>query len=401
MRKILTLFSFLFFLCFLLGSCGNYWQSLFGSIPLAGQASLSGRVLEKETKLPIEGAVVRCGGSATTSQADGSYRFSHLPLGYHSLSVQHKLYRSISFSQFPIKEGANQHYFHLELAVPLITEDITTPTVWEEEEYVIAGKIKVTAELVISPGTKVYFRKKAALSVVQGKLIARSFSPSRPIVFTSFSSSPSQPNWRGISLFSAEGIFENCQVELAYIGLEIIKSEEKRIEIKNSVFQNNDLGMRIERSSAIIENTLICRNHGDGLRISGAGENTAQLWYCQLKNNGEIGISCLGSSVVICQTQVSHNQRNGIFCSPARRGMENQIQILDTQIIGHPHYAIDGHPKGPFWQNFDYITVERCFIKDNCSDLRVSQDPNFKNPATSGSESSQTQCRTGIEVRVE
>ncbi len=175
--------------------------------------------------------------------------------------------------------------------------EIKTDTTWHGKMRVEGGTLVVHpgATLTIAPGTTVRFAKDSGL-MVRGKIIAKGM-PDALITFTSIDKK--KPGaWGEVALESASGsIISNCVFEYGKWGLHIhfthvevkncrfrnIKLGGLRFmsgfpEIRDNVFEDNELGIRMRIASGIIERNIITRNkHGIYVK-----ERTIKL---KIKNN--------------------------------------------------------------------------------------------------------------------
>lgn len=145
---------------------------------------------------------------------------------------------------------------------------IDRDTLWRGN-ITINGRVSIKrgATLLIDPGTVVRFNKLDRDNnnigdgeiMVQGRIIARGTKDSR-IIFESADKNPGAKDWSYILLLATGGdsVFEYCEFRHAFSGLQAIYSS---VSIKDCLFEDNDEGIRLTRSDAVIRHNSFLNNH--------------------------------------------------------------------------------------------------------------------------------------------
>jgi hypothetical protein len=166
----------------------------------------------------------------------------------------------------PLPKGTGDSYV---LKAPDV---IDHDTVWSGE-VLIEGALLVarTATLRIAPGTVIRFKRidrdgdgvgDGELRVL-GRIIARG-TPDKPIRFMSAEDEPRPGDWSYLLLFTSgeQNVIEHTVVEHAFSGIQVHFS---RAIISDSIFRNNNEGIRFGRAELVIVHNEI-RNNDVGIR---------------------------------------------------------------------------------------------------------------------------------------
>jgi hypothetical protein len=141
---------------------------------------------------------------------------------------------------------------------------------WDGEIFIEKDLlIPANVELIIKPGTKIYFNKADSSRtepifllpeneiLIRGKMIAKG-TPKNPIIFTIKSEKPSNKDWGGIVVDKGLLIMDNCIVNFASSGITAISGE---IQLSNSKLTNNYTALSIfENVKGSIKNLQIDSN---------------------------------------------------------------------------------------------------------------------------------------------
>ena len=147
-----------------------------------------------------------------------------------------------------------------------------------------AGQVKIQGDVVLAkgsrltilPGTEVVFYPAGnndrfvthphfpgSELIVLGQIIAEG-SPEQPIVFRYVDETAPPGSWGGVNLMqNLDSSFENVVFRQADSA---IHSQESRVYIEQSLFENNLVAIRFHSSEILIENNLI-RDNGTGIRF--------------------------------------------------------------------------------------------------------------------------------------
>jgi parallel beta-helix repeat protein len=196
---------------------------------------------------------------------------------------------------------------------------ITLDTVWDlsNSTYYIEGNITVDygVNLTIEPGVEVKFNGFYNL-YIEGNLSAVGNS-SKPIIFTSNSTSPGPRNWSSVQI-NKTGYAEikYCNITYANYGISISESSFEN-DIQNNIISNNWMGVRIYDSlNNTIKNNNISDNYNHGTFLSYSSGNNIQDNY--LSNNGKLGIGNglhlhYSSYNAILNNDIWNNNYRGIY----------------------------------------------------------------------------------------
>jgi hypothetical protein len=175
--------------------------------------------------------------------------------------------------------------------------------------------VKRGVTLTIGPGTVISFTKldrdkngigEGAI-MVEGRIVARGNRKNR-IIFTSVSEKPGAKDWAYIMVMTAgpESIFEYCEFQYAFTGLQIQYSDAK---ITDCFFNKNHEGLRFNSSDLVVEHNSF------------------------LNNDVGIGFARLDGKTVIRNNIVSNNNVGVLFMS----SHENSSYFKKSQkIVGMP-----------------------------------------------------------------
>jgi hypothetical protein len=175
------------------------------------------------------------------------------------------LFVNLSCASIYLVDGSKQ-------VVTIGNEIIKRDTLWQGT-IIVDGMVKLAkgATLWLAPGTRVefVFRDKNQDGIgdngifVNGQLIAEG-SREQNIVFTSHSNPPAPASWGEIIIEYSKGSkFKFCRFEYAHWALHMHFS---KVEINQSVFENNEGGLRFRSGPVAIRNNLI-RHNKTGLRF--------------------------------------------------------------------------------------------------------------------------------------
>ncbi|MBW2452669.1 MAG: right-handed parallel beta-helix repeat-containing protein [Deltaproteobacteria bacterium] len=174
---------------------------------------------------------------------------------------------------FSLPAGCRQ-----EKNVPVIRGDLTGNIVWSGLVQ-IAGDVILTdgSSLVIQPGTRIQFLPSEADSntfvehpyfpaselIVRGRLLAIG-TAEQPIVFESADPMSGPGAWGAINVEgSPEAVFEYCHFLQADSA---VHSRDSQVYIEQSLFEDNQVGIRFHSSQILIENNLL-RNNQTAIRF--------------------------------------------------------------------------------------------------------------------------------------
>lgn len=144
---------------------------------------------------------------------------------------------------------------------------IREDTTWSGE-IIIEGVVVVgrKATLTIEPGTTVRFKRvdSNADSIgdseirVLGRLLAEG-TPARPIRFESAEMNPGPKDWSYLLIFTSgrKSSIANCEFRHAFSGVQVHFSTA---EIRNSLFEDNNEGLRFGRARLVIEENRFLHN---------------------------------------------------------------------------------------------------------------------------------------------
>jgi len=148
----------------------------------------------------------------------------------------------------------------------IIKENIT----WDGEIFIEKDLlIPPNVELIIKPGTKIYFDKAESSRtepifllpeneiLIRGKMIAKGTSE-KPIIFTIKTEKPSNKDWGGIVVDKGLLIMDNCMVNFASSGITALSGE---IHLNNLRLTHNYTALYLfENVNGSIKNLLIDSN---------------------------------------------------------------------------------------------------------------------------------------------
>lgn len=123
--------------------------------------------------------------------------------------------------------------------VVIVSENITTPTTWVSSKvYVIEYGIYIDANLTIEPGTTIKFKSGTWLSFggTENMTLTANGTVDKPIVFTSYSSTPAAGAWQG--LWFENHVLSNSSMsycEVRYAG----ESNYHALTINRKISMNN------------------------------------------------------------------------------------------------------------------------------------------------------------------
>ena len=131
--------------------------------------------------------------------------------------------------------------------VVTVTEDITENMTWEAGNiYVIDGTLNINGvTLTIEPGTVVKFKAGAEIKIgqsTQGSVLIANGTDEKPILFTSFATSPDKGDWNGLYFYdgtASSTSMKYCIVEYAgnYSSYGSINMASCEITIENSIIR--------------------------------------------------------------------------------------------------------------------------------------------------------------------
>ncbi len=198
---------------------------------------------------------------------------------------------------------------------------LTGDILWSDQVHV-RGDVELVegGRLTILPGTEVLFHPAGeddrftehpnfpgSELIVRGRLIAEG-TPERPIVFRHVDPTAPPGSWGGIN------IVESFDTSFAYVHIRqadsAIHSQDSRVYIEQSLFEENLVAIRFHTSQILIENNLI-RNNGSGVRF-----HFGQPVICKndIVNNGKgIFITSHPRNYLIENNTIVNNARNVVL----------------------------------------------------------------------------------------
>ena len=198
----------------------------------------------------------------------------------------------------------------LRLADVVISRDET----WSGEVE-ITGTVVVRRgiTLTIAPGTTVRFVKvnwnsddigESELRVL-GRLVAKG-TAEQPIHFRSAEKKPNPSDWAYILVYAADGVsvLDHCVIEHAFTGLQVHFSQAA---VTNSVFRDNNEGIRFGRAELTIEHNDIDGNHY-GIRHTRL-EGPVAIRYNLIRRN-DVGIFLVPSNQNVPDFAASYARRD-------------------------------------------------------------------------------------------
>ncbi|KKQ51308.1 MAG: hypothetical protein US70_C0019G0013, partial [Parcubacteria group bacterium GW2011_GWD2_38_11] len=164
--------------------------------------------------------------------------------------------------------------------------EIKTPTTWTKESspYIIKSSLAIWEDLIIEPGVVV--KMAGNINIGIGRSMSIKGTEQDKIVFTSIKddkilgdtnedgndSLPAVSDWNGFTFRdSIDFEMENVQISYASLGLDIkhVVYNTKNVSIKNSLINNNLMGIRLYGSYPTIEGNFISNNN-IGIFVIGA-----------------------------------------------------------------------------------------------------------------------------------
>jgi hypothetical protein len=153
--------------------------------------------------------------------------------------------------------------------------------------------VKKGVTLTIEPGTVISFRKldkdKDGIGdggiIVEGIIVARGTKDNK-VIFTSASEKPEAKDWSYIMVMTAEpeSIFEYCEFQYAFTGLQIQYSDAK---ITDCFFNKNYEGLRFNSSNLVVEHNSFLNNN---LGVGFAGLDGKVIIRNNIISNNNVGI---------------------------------------------------------------------------------------------------------------
>lgn len=160
--------------------------------------------------------------------------------------------------------------------------------------YIITNDVRIRADvtLTVEPGVRFLFGPAGRLTV-EGTFNALG-SPQRPVVFTSSRLFAQPGDWPGLRWLgaNASGSLSNAVVEFAVNGVAATDAAPTLSSI--TVRRSRDIGILLDRSSALVRDSLIERNGLDGIRAQNRSE--PRFLGNRILRNGRIGIALVGAS---------------------------------------------------------------------------------------------------------
>lgn len=145
------------------------------------------------------------------------------------------------------------------------------PHYWQGEVQIVGDvEIPPRAQVFVSPGTKLLFMPAGATDrfnehphfpgselIVRGRLVAEG-TPSAPIEFRAVDPTAPPGSWGGLNLMASPGSrFTYCLFTQADSA---IHSQESQVVVKESIFDNNLVGIRFHSSNILIEHNRLIGN---------------------------------------------------------------------------------------------------------------------------------------------
>lgn len=221
-------------------------------------------------------------------------------------------------------------------AAPLGDIVIKDDTIWSGaitiDGVVVVGR---GATLTIQPGTTIRFKRRdrnhdgigdSEIRVLGG-ILARG-SAEHPIVFQSAELNPAPKDWSYLLIFTSgkKNRIEYCQFHDAFSGLQVHFSTA---EVRDSLFSNNQEGLRFGRAKLTLEHCLITGNR-IGVRFTRM-EGPVEIQHNEINNN-QVGIFLVPSGQNIVD-----------FFEPGRTGKpwnEGHLDISANNIRANVDYNL-------------------------------------------------------------
>lgn len=131
-----------------------------------------------------------------------------------------------------------------------VVTEITKNTTWAKENvYIVEGTLSIDGvTLTIEPGTIVKFKEGAEINVgnsEEGSALIANGTPDKPIIFTSYATTPTKGDWDGLFFYSGTASttsMKHCIVEYAggYSSYGSINMNGCEITIENSIIRDSE-----------------------------------------------------------------------------------------------------------------------------------------------------------------
>ena len=231
----------------------------------------------------------------------------------------------------------------------IVRSDLSGAHVWSGQVQ-IHGDIVLNEEsqLRILPGTEVLFYPAkdndfftehphfpGSELIVRGRIIAEGLAD-KPIIFRYFNPSAPAGSWGGINIMeSFDSSFEYTHFQQADSA---IHSQDSRLYIEQSIFENNKVAIRFHTSQILIENNLV-RNNGTGIRFH-------------------------FGQPVICKNDIVNNGKGVFITSHPRNYLieNNTIMANDRNVVLGEEVPEDVHLPRNFWGSVDQESISSSFF---------------------------------------
>ncbi|MEE9150557.1 MAG: right-handed parallel beta-helix repeat-containing protein, partial [Thermoplasmata archaeon] len=221
-------------------------------------------------------------------------------------------------------------------ATEYVSGSIAINTTWNatNSPYIVIGDVTVESgvTLTIEPGVEIKFNGSYSL-IVNGTLNATG-SYSQPINFTSNQTTPSEGDWQGIILQSANNTLDYCQISYGNYPLYIIGSNTNNNISNCKIFNNTGDGIYLNSTSNnTIINVTVSFSDGYGIRLLSSGNNTIKN-STFTRNNG-FGIYFLSSgNNNIENTNISYNGQDAIYLEESNESSFRYNTLFDNNGTG-------------------------------------------------------------------